>query len=329
MKKLVSIALAAAVSLTFCAGMTAGAEAEGKVLKFSVTIDKEAGKEAYAIPGMFSDENEGLYTPVQGDVFEYDIRIDNTAPGDIMANGPDFTLKGGGQLKDLPGVVGKGDNRSLHHTTDLSDLAYEWYHREVSLDPAVGKVFTTFWLQVGTKTDKAFKGTVTIYLDNVRITNNGTVKRVFFEEQADFDAFNQESVYNIAGNNNSNVNQNTKFLSKFVLKTVDLAEAAPAPTETPTEAPTETPTQAPTQAPATVKTEASTNASTAESTTAADDASSKADENDSSFPLVPVIVAVVAVIVIAGVVIGFVLYKKKNGPDDGNGPAPDAGNNSD
>lgn len=322
MKKCLSLFLTLILAVSLCAGLSVSAEGETTVLAFKVTFDKPAGqpdKPAFCIPSI----GEINYTIVKTDYLEFDVKVVQSAENVAIGN-IDFSMAPGGQLKDNESVR-DNDGKRITATDDLSAVSNgQWVHRKIALTAVGGSKLSTFWLQAAAiDPNLASKGTVEAYFANVRfVDKDGNTSLSVFEGEKDKAKF--QSTMNTDNNSNGvNGKDVPQFVSdmKLEFKTDKVAYPTEAPTKAPTQAPTKAPTEAATGAPTTAKTEAATNASTAESTTAATDASSKADESDSSFPLVPVIVAVAVVVVVAGGVIGYVLYKKKK--DGTNGGSSD------
>lgn len=216
MKKLLSITLALAVTLTLFVGLGVFAgtgddttQASGNdVISYSVEFHKPAtddpAKGAFSYPGMTGKLN---YTPAAGDVLEYDVKVvsklDNVALGNLNINygkqrenaEHQMVDTYAGEMKDVPGIVGKYDNRTLQGNVDMTVFAdNEWYHREVSLDPMVNNDDPANLWYMGPQASQidatqAANGTTIVYFDNIRITNNGAVKKVIYADSTDFDTF--------------------------------------------------------------------------------------------------------------------------------------------
>jgi hypothetical protein len=158
------------------------ARPQGNVLRYDVTFG--AATEGFAFS--FSRIKTMSYTIAAGDVLEYDVFINSWVPGLGAVDG----VIGGTAIRDN---WLNTDQLGLHaHPgTDISNYAYKtWYHRKVNISNAEtnGKVLTEIQLATHPMNTEYFSGqSVTIWYDNIRITNNGEVKLVIFESASDID----------------------------------------------------------------------------------------------------------------------------------------------
>jgi len=172
-------------------------QARGDVLRYDVTFGRATGND---IAFSFSRIKTMNYTVAAGDVLEYDVFFNALFPGFGAVDG----MIGGNTIRDnLDNVDQNGFN--AHPNNDLTYFAYkEWFHRKLDIsNPAnIGKQLTEIQLAthpgfvshpLGSPVE--FSGqSVTIWYDNIRITNNGQVKLVIFESAGDIDLSKVELV---------------------------------------------------------------------------------------------------------------------------------------
>ncbi len=150
--------------------------------------------------GQFYFSIDNLNYEIQkGDVLEYDVKISVPARG---YGHVDADVIGAGPLRDNQYMCDQY-GQSVHPQNDLSVYAGgQWMHRVIGLDISYS-TYNTYFNTTGKKLSNllltsqpykmngAFDYTeVTVYYDNIRITNNGEEKRVIFREEADLDMKN-------------------------------------------------------------------------------------------------------------------------------------------
>ena len=175
-------------------GPDAAAAPSGAYLKYTVKFNKPEDESNLAYSYEILKRLD--YEIQEGDMLEYDVRIDTEIDGigalDGMIIGADV-IRGVNGIQDQNGVT-------VHTLGDLSDYCYDrWYHRVLNLalteeeaenNPdgkyTVGRMFTDIYLGVHPMGTEEFDFTATIMYDNIVITNNGEVKLVIFQNAEDY-----------------------------------------------------------------------------------------------------------------------------------------------
>lgn len=189
MKRLISLCLALALVLTLSVGtgfsaVKVNAEETEAALKLELTIDKSADA---TLSYFFLNIADLNYVVQEGDVLEYDVMLENSLHG---IGHVDAALDNGGWLRDC-GVTDT-DGANCHPMGDLRSKAVgQVYHRSMLIGNSVsGRTIEK--LQLAAHPDaNAYEqyenGTYVVWYDNIRITNNGEVKKVIYANHSDFE----------------------------------------------------------------------------------------------------------------------------------------------
>lgn len=133
------------------------------------------------------------YVIQEGDMLEYDVKIDFDEYGGFGALDGDITGFGT-SMRDAPGMSDQ-NGVGVHIGVDLRDYAYDgWYHRYINIgtvaDEAdrftVGKKLANVQFGVHPSSPEPFDFTAIVLYANIVITNNGEVKYVIFQKTDDF-----------------------------------------------------------------------------------------------------------------------------------------------
>jgi hypothetical protein len=123
-------------------------------------------------------DNAAAYTIQTGDNLEMDVYLDLLNP--VFVGGFDAVLNTSGTVRDHSGWVDQ-NGLSIHPGTDLSSYAKGcWYHRTFSIGNKAGQSLYAFKIVH----EGDIIGTYNIYLDNIRITNAGVVKKTIYDDNA-------------------------------------------------------------------------------------------------------------------------------------------------
>jgi hypothetical protein len=165
-------------------------QARGDVLRYDVTFGTATGEDWASSNTRIATMN---YMIAAGDVLEYDVFTNTWFPGvggiDAILSGE--TIRFNDAIRDQNGYI-------VNPASDLSMFSYyEWFRRELNIGHSsnVGKRLTEFHLATNPWHPIEYSGqSVTIWYDNIRITNNGVVKLVIFESAGDINLANVELV---------------------------------------------------------------------------------------------------------------------------------------
>ncbi len=121
-------------------------------------------------------DNATAYTIQPGDMLEMDIYLDALNPS--FVGGFDAMLSTSGTVRDNSGWVDQ-NGLSIHPRTDLSAYANgRWYHRVFNIGNKSGQRLSTF--KIAHEGDAP--GAYNIYLDNIRITNAGSINMTIYDD---------------------------------------------------------------------------------------------------------------------------------------------------
>ena len=186
MKRLISMFMMLALVLAIAAGaFPAEVSADGLAagLRLEMKIEKGAND---TLSFYFLNIADLNYVIQPGDVLEYDVMMENPLHG---VGHMDAALDNGGWLRDC-GVMDT-DGANCHPMGDLRDKAAGTiYHRSMLIgDSAAGRTIEK--LQLAAHPDaNAYgqydNGTYAVWYGNIRITNNGEVKKVIYEKHSDY-----------------------------------------------------------------------------------------------------------------------------------------------
>ncbi len=189
MKQLISLCLALALVLMLCAGtgfsaVTVNADEAEAALRLELTIEKSSDA---TLSFFFLNIADLNYVVQEGDVLEYDVMLESSLHG---IGHVDAALDNGGWLRDC-GVT-DSDGANCHPMGDLRDKAVgQVYHRSMLIgNSASGRTIEK--LQLAAHPDASAyeqyeNGTYVVWYDNIRITNNGEVKKVIYANHSDFE----------------------------------------------------------------------------------------------------------------------------------------------
>jgi len=186
MKRLISMFMMLALVLAIAAGaFPAEVRADGLAagLRLEMKIEKAADA---TLSYYFLNIADLNYVVQPGDVLEYDVMMENPLHG---VGHLDAALDNGGWLRDC-GVMDT-DGANCHPMGDLRDKASGViYHRSMLIgDSVAGRSIEK--LQLAAHPDASAyeqyeNGTYAVWYGNIRITNNGEVKKVIYEKHSDF-----------------------------------------------------------------------------------------------------------------------------------------------
>lgn len=186
MKRFISLFLTLALLLTVTVGLSS-VEARADGLAAGLRLELKIEKAADATLSFYFLNIADLNYVVQpGDVLEYDVMMENPLHG---VGHVDAALDNGGWLRDC-GVMDT-DGANCHPMGDLRGKASGViYHRSMLIgDSVAGRTIEK--LQLAAHPDaNAYEqyenGTYVVWYGNIRITNNGEVKKVIYEKHSDF-----------------------------------------------------------------------------------------------------------------------------------------------
>lgn len=157
---------------------------EGDALKLTLNINKDNLAD---ISYLFLNIASLNYEVQEGDVLEYDVKLDQDMHG---IGHIDAMLAEGGYIRDCGVIDNSGMN--CHPMGDLSPYAMGVsYHRSMYIGDSAcsGKTIQNLQLaahpQVSAYGDYA-NGIYTVWYDNIRITNNGVTKMLIFADGSDY-----------------------------------------------------------------------------------------------------------------------------------------------
>jgi len=195
MKKITAIVLFAIIISVFASNFTVSAfdgepkaEPSGAYLKYTVDVSKPEGENlAYHFMVIMRNMD---YVIKEGDLLEYDIYsyIDEPGWGAI-----DGDISSVGSIRDSG--LSDMDGNSVHTGANLAGHIFEqWYRRVIVLGvdevdsekPTIGQTLRNIQIAMHPSvSDNDYQGVV-LY-DNIRITNNGEVQLVIFQDEGDLD----------------------------------------------------------------------------------------------------------------------------------------------
>lgn len=122
-------------------------------------------------------DNQTQYVIQAGDTLEFDVYLDSANPQ--FKAGLDAILSISGIVRSSGWVDQNG--LGIHPNVDLTAYARgKWYHRVFNMSSKAGQTLSTF--KIAHEGDAA--GTYRIWLDDVKVTNNGVVRKVIYEKGA-------------------------------------------------------------------------------------------------------------------------------------------------
>jgi len=167
------------------------ARPDGDLLVYNVTFNNVTSGIAYTFDRIATLN----YIVVAGDVLEYDVRISHNISG---LGGVDGYI-GGNTIRDNPLNIDQNENNAHPGGSLVSDAFSNWFRRKINIsnEKTIGKRLTEIQLTTHPGVIQEFSGiTVTVWYDNIKITNNGEVKLVIFESADDIDLSKVRSYIN-------------------------------------------------------------------------------------------------------------------------------------